>query len=117
MKANELRIGLWFIGYDRMPFQWGLQQFELLSLDVDIDEIIKEPIPLTEEHLIKMGTVIKLFMGTLRFDRFRFSWKDSYKYWYVTDYNTGTYITKIEFVHELQNFFMFVNGQELEVNQ
>lgn len=58
MKIQELRIGNWFIGYNGKPFQWSLEHFELLTLEKnrpDIDEIIKSPIPLTEEILLKCG--------------------------------------------------------------
>jgi len=71
------------------------------------------PIPLTEEILLKCGG--KKSVVAINIDRFRFQWKREYKYWYVIDYINRTYLTKIEFVHELQNFFHAMNGQELNI--
>lgn len=76
-----------------------------------------KPVLLTEEILLKVGFEVKPFSIGLLLDRFRFMWKDEYKYWYVVDRYSGSYFTKIEYVHELQNFIFVMNGQELNVSQ
>ncbi len=47
------------------------------------------------------------------YDRFLFIWKEQYKYWYVISAHHKEYLTKIEFVHEYQNFIFTLTGQEL----
>lgn len=54
MKSNELRIGNYVEGYNGKVFQWSLFDFATCNNDVNADEIGK-PIPLTEEWLIKFG--------------------------------------------------------------
>lgn len=72
------------------------------------------PIPLTEEILIKCGFKYQLI--GLSYGRFNFTWKEKYKYWYVVDNESMTYLTKIEYLHELQNFIYIMDGKELEIN-
>lgn len=74
-----------------------------------------EPIPLTEEILLKCGS-ISTVKGFHHQDRFSLRWLEAYKYWYVTDMETGAYITKVEFVHEWQNTYFVLQGEELEIN-
>jgi len=72
------------------------------------------PIPLTEEILLKCGHQRKA--STVFFaDRFKLFWRKEYKYWYVTDRETNTYITKVEFLHEWQNTWFVLQGTELSV--
>jgi hypothetical protein len=74
------------------------------------------PIPLTEEILLKCGgKKANSEKRHIEHDRFLLRWLEAYKYWYVTDIETGAYITKVEFVHEWQNVFWSLNGQELTV--
>ena len=55
MKAEELRIGNWFIGYDNIEYQWTLENFKMVLDGVCVDEIIKSYVPLTEEWLLRFG--------------------------------------------------------------
>lgn len=87
---------------DGHPLTWEIQ---------DLEGII-----LTEELLLKCGGEIKPFSLGITLDRFRFLWKEEYKYWYVIASDPGgAYMNKIEFLHELQNFYRVMNGQELGV--
>lgn len=74
------------------------------------------PIPLTEEILLKCGGEKTERANVIIADRFQLNWLEAYKYWYVSDSETVRYITKVEFVHEWQNVFWSLNGQELEVS-
>jgi hypothetical protein len=74
-----------------------------------------KPIPLTEAWLLKCGGDVRAFATGILIDRFRFLWKNAYDYWYVIDMHNNTYLTKIEYVHELQNFYMAMNGEELKI--
>ena len=72
-----------------------------------------EPIPLSEEWLVKSGAEKLEFNTIYVLERFKLIWKESYKYWYVVDYETGVYLSKIEFLHEWQNFYFVMQGKEL----
>lgn len=76
-----------------------------------------EPIELTDKYILKLGNAeIKQFTkGIIVFERFIFQWKESYKYWYVMERHSLSYLTKIEFVHEYQNFIFSLTGQELTI--
>lgn len=70
------------------------------------------PIPLTEEWFKRFHTEDQI-EKSVRFpneitiyDRFLFIWKPEYKYWYVVTAYHKEYLTKIEFVHEYQNFIL-----------
>ena len=82
-----------------------------------------EPIPLTEEWLLKFHSNDEI-EKSVRFpneitiyDRFLFIWKEAYKYWYVVTSNHKEYLTKIEFVHEYQNFIFALTDTELIIKR
>lgn len=129
MKIQELRIGNWFIGYNGKPFQWSLEHFELLTLEKnrpDIDEIIKSPIQLTEEILLKCGfsdkdykqgyTGIDYESGAMTFDfvlnkpGVMGNWNKCHTF-SLPDYR----FVNIDYLHQLQNLFFDLTGEKLEV--
>jgi hypothetical protein len=121
IKKEELRVGN-ILNYttsenDILPTRIDWQDLKWISRDPKGFNIIFDPIPLTEEWLLKFGSKKTLVNETLIFDRFKLVYKLAYKYWYVLDLNTLTYLTKVEFVHEWQNFVYIINGKELEINQ
>ena len=71
-------------------------------------------IPLTEEWIKKAGArKTHDLLGTYELDRFElypFYLHDFYK---IIDKETKAYITKVSFVHELQNVYFALNGEEL----
>jgi hypothetical protein len=80
-----------------------------------------KPIPLTEEWLRKFHAEEEI-EKSVRFpneitiyDRFLFIWKEAYKYWYVVTNYHKEYLTKIEFVHEYQNFIYALTNEELTI--
>lgn len=127
MKIQELRIGNWFIGYNGKPFQWSLGHFGLLTLKKnrpEIDDIIKLPIPLTEEILLKCGLTQK---GSL----FGIGFLDTI-YWYnrenqilYIEYTDSPFVedegmrypvsSPIKHLHVLMNIIYDLTGEELEV--
>ena len=119
-KANELRIGnLVYEQYDS-PYTietitpgWIQISDNYEEYDSEIESL--RPIPLTEEWLSKFGVSKVMSENIFYYDRFILTYKTNYKYWYVQDINTLTYLTKVEFVHEWQNFVFVMNGQELEL--
>lgn len=78
------------------------------------DEIL--PIPLTPDWLHKLGAVKELGSVLYSYGRFVLHWKEKYNYWYVTD-KQGNYMTKVEFVHEWQNFVYVMDGNELTIKE
>jgi hypothetical protein len=74
-----------------------------------------QPIPLTEEWLLKFVNAEKNeYPNEIEIcERFIFIWKESYNYWYVVTRGHMEYLTKIEYVHEYQNFYFALIGEEL----
>jgi len=137
MKANELRIGnlITFKGKVRivdgvslcgshlMPrvplvnLHYMYQEKELLNINK------LEPIPLTEEWLLKLRSRESLPVNYkniyIMLDRFLLTYQASYGFWYVYDFSCEEmlYITKVEFVHEWQNVYFALNGEELTLTE
>jgi len=114
MKASELRIGNYYYQFGNVHKASGLT---IIDLEKAPDsQLWRKPIPLTEEWLLKFGAHSRFENSEFIYDRFRLIWKESYKYWYVIDSESLSYLTKIEFVHEWQNFIFVVNDVELKIN-
>ena len=101
MKANELRIGNW-VHYN--AFDGVVCSSDIF--DIDKGTIKAKPIPLTEEWLK------------------RFNWnppKDiGVSFSLTTDeihFVAGNYYKKIEHVHQLQNLYFALTGEELNQNK
>ncbi|MCE5225239.1 MAG: hypothetical protein LLG05_05200 [Porphyromonadaceae bacterium] len=111
MKANRLRIGNYL-----QDFGGNVAQVIHLS---KYKIILETPIPLTEELIRKFHNDDEIeknvrFPNEITiYDRFLFIWKQEYKYWYVITAYYKEYLTKIEFVHEYQNFIFTLTGNEL----
>lgn len=137
MKLQELRIGNWVL----IPFSMdgviipsaekqvlGIGKFGGIDFtkpeypdDLIIPAIHCAGIPLTEEWLRKLHnedeiSISKRFPNEITiYGRFLFIWKENYKYWYVIEEYHKKYLTKIEFVHEYQNFIFALTGEELTI--
>lgn len=74
-----------------------------------------QPIPLTEEWLLKSEYSRR--KDYIVIDRFSLRWRPDYNYWYVQDNYSSCYLTKLEFVHEWQNFYYVMQGEELILNK
>lgn len=66
----------------------------------------------TEEEI---GKSVRFPNEITIYDRFLFIWKEQYKYWYVVTAYHKEYLTKIEFVHEYQNFIYTLMDIELTI--
>jgi hypothetical protein len=116
MKANELRIGNYVNEYGRII---------CIESGHDIDLMFEEfqPIPLTPEILEQCGFVNKpsgiyKYSYEIEIDGFDSTFRT---WWYGEDiclepmgYDTG-YIS-IKYLHQLQNLFYALTGEELTVN-
>jgi len=106
MKAKELRIGNYILLEKKHVIKCDL-------IDIELSLIDREPIPLTEEILLKCG-----------FEKNNIH-KDPRMYEYCIDYmpyirtidNSKTfeisfYTTRIEYLHQLQNLYFALTGKE-----
>ena len=114
MNANELRIGNWLIRLDGSVFQTNASDINII--DRMPIHLRPKPIPLTEEWLLKFG----------------FGYRDSISYsgWYspihagrsIRIYKDGVWGYKyaysevsLVYVHQLQNLYFALIGEELEI--
>lgn len=74
-----------------------------------------EPIKLTNKNISICNPLLNT-KGEWLIDRFLLIWKPSYKYFYVVCAYSHAYMTKIDTVHHLQNFFQVMNEEELKIN-
>jgi len=124
MKAEELRIGNW-IRYAGKEIELTKQKFKLCVFTLGLDEL-HEPIPLTEEWLVKFGFKKKycshfdsFFIGINPVTKdwmFDIVWMKSwinYSYEGFPFYRNGHF--RIESVHQLQNLYFALTGTELTI--
>jgi hypothetical protein len=112
MKANELRIGNWFryqtkIGYDYDVFDTKYIQ----DLVNDPQDDFFEPIPLTEDILLKCGFELDLNfkIGTIKINFYN-DIKEMVFY-----FNYNNMILRIKHLHRLQNLYFALTGEELTI--
>lgn len=117
MNANELRMGNLYLGYDDLTQQVDLQVFVNLNNGVDLDEMIKSRIALTEEWLLLNG-----FEKT-SFDNIKITDScvidaEGKTIGFYSDYHEDDITFKLpEYVHQFQNLFFVVTGQDLCITQ
>ena len=111
MKSNEVRVGN-FVLFSGVKTKVIPQDFATQCRGINSSEMPNfEPIPLAEEWLLKSGAKKK--KSCFVYDRFTLLYSKTYKFFSVGDTETGAYFTKVEFLHEWQNFIYTVNGVEL----
>lgn len=120
MKARELRIGnyvnskgrfdivtrLEYVVFEDVAMCWG-QYYE---------QIIPEPIPLTEEWLLKFGfkKPAHIWCG----DKFHLTNYDrDHSLWCVAMNKNNAIIANIRYLHQLQNLYFALTGEELTLNE
>lgn len=128
IKVEDLRVGNLFLGYDDKVFPWSINEFGLLAegIEIEVDEIIKEPIPLTKEWFLKLGGQAWQDEGKTVYSidafhapmcvRFDIDFRDGVIY-FKSHYNeqelNAQKMLKIQYVHQLQNLYHALTGQEL----
>ncbi len=124
IKAEDIMLGNWFIGYDDKPFKWNLAHFGLLTLDgPTIDEIIKAPIPLTEDILLKCGASIITIDNKNSYTPNGYVGRvfkiGEFKCYVDREHNRWAYratmIKDVEFLHTFQNLFKSLTGNDLKI--
>ena len=121
VEANELRVGNWVAldlnHSDTSEFQIELADLNLIATDKNRNY---NPIPLTDEWLVKFGfeknkNKVDIYeLGRLRI------WIGSngrcLAYLIEEDTTFGHYIpVPIEYVHQLQNLYFAITGEELTI--
>lgn len=132
MKAEELRIGNYVnrLGYDFYNdsiFPDGTKELETVNINIlqsilngndDLTRGVYEPKPLTEELLLKLG----FEQLGVNFQKNNISiWYSSYqksyqlRYYLIGDYGNERKVN-LEFIHQLQNIYFDITGEELTIN-
>lgn len=124
IQANEIRVGNIFIGYDDKPFVWGLKEFSFIEPDVNIsiDEIIKSPVVLSEEVLLKIGFGWNIGKSAM-WNQYEFLiGQDDEGFFFAQwqyDSNEDPYpshIVHVNTLHDLQNLHKIITGKELNTS-
>jgi hypothetical protein len=106
-KASEVRLGnLYKEGNDFKEIDFT----DLNGLLMGFDEWKLDPIPLTEEWLLKFGFEITKNFQTK--DRFQTHKKDG-----IIWFEYGYIRVELKYVHELQNLYFALFGEELTIKQ
>lgn len=124
MKPEELRVGNWYksvkFGVPVRCHITDLYELCVMSDGATDDPPIKEmfePIPLDEEWLVKFGFIYsngvswsmdKEYNGLVVAD-------DDSDDWYAVEWY-GASLTTVTYVHQLQNLYYALTGEELKIN-
>ena len=109
IQANELRIGNILFNAGGLAVTTTAQTIS----DLDLKLIVRKPIPLTEEWLLKAGFEFK---GKRISKDWFYLWNDENRIVFALaemQDETGTYL-EIKYVHQLQNLYFALTGKELE---
>ncbi len=122
MKSNELRIGNWVL-WDSIEAQIDAQ--DILSISKNEQEVFYAPIPLTEEWLIRFGFEERQLSFSKRLNDYT-----EIKLSMCNDMGKGEYYAFIKqredmistpqrmfYVHQLQNLFFALTGEELKTKE
>jgi hypothetical protein len=130
MKATELRINNWY-----NSVKWGIpvrcELTDFTQLDVMSDgayddppiEYMFEPIPLTEEWLLKFGFEIKYdgeFAKDYKFKNLKVRHKKQTLIYIVAIWDeddNDCAIIYLDYVHQLQNLYFALTGEELKIKK
>jgi len=117
IKINELRIGNYvlmsgvIVRMDNKLFHAVLNGFNGYE---------PEPIPLTEDILLKCGFELEEKLNDYRFNDSEFyvnKNKITGDFWvYMSNGDEDACLTSIEYLHQLQNIYFALTGQELTFN-
>jgi hypothetical protein len=129
MKAKKFRIGNWIIDYEVEPEEtiyYQVEEIQILSNDKALNQTLGvtyrngscwafdiEPVPLTEEWLLKCGYVFtNIYQG---FNQYR---NGSVLELSITPNGFELFFNykwiKIKYVHQLQNLYFLLTENELE---
>lgn len=112
MKASELKIGNHLRYPKKNYFEITESDFKNDNFWYDIHDEIIEPIPITEDWLIRFGFEPKVM-------HFQKTGSHFYVYKRHTDnqlvYRTNNFTIELKFIHQLQNLYFALTGEELKL--
>lgn len=118
MKVNELRIGNLYIDYNDEVKAVDLQFFNLLWLDVEVDEMIKEFLPINEKWLNEKLSSKKEQFGNINITSTCVIPNGYDTIGFYSDYHEDDIHFKLpKYVHQLQNLYFAITGQELTISE
>lgn len=142
INPNELRIGNIILCNDKISKVlgltihngWGSVWVDSFIYEYDDSSLLSRcnPIPITEEWLIKLGFNKKgiekeiNFEGAIKYENekvFDMVFYFELEFYYIIDVNTDkyedyVYTTKIfKYIHQLQNLYFALTGKELEIKE
>lgn len=141
MEAKELRIGNYILNYEAEPevsIYWKVEEIQRLSNDKALNQTLgvtyrkgscwtcdPEPIPLTEEWLVKFGFVkdkkhdncCDLELENNFYLQGVGYGKSNIKYEVILTDSNDNELTLVKHVHQLQNLYFALTNEELTIKQ
>lgn len=115
MKANELRAGNFIDLQGQLTEAMEIKPTNRHDgwLINGIPDTMYNGIQLTEEWLLKFG--FEEMPYSFSFERFRITKQDNSNIWFTAFNANGAHINKIQYVHQLQNLYFALTGEELHL--
>lgn len=128
LQLNEIRLGNWFKDFSNKPFQFSKTDFVTVGIEqAELDEIIKEPIVLSQDWLLKLGFTCqnsisqhyKRYLNDVNsnccYVELKQVGEPIWKVGFVDKWCINPFMKDIKFVHQLQNIWFVYNDCEIEV--
>lgn len=119
MKANEIRLGNLFKCYNFDLTIGSINKEYVGHITNEGGFLITdlEPIPLTEEWLVKFGFYESETNGEYWLPKLAFIKKNEYGFFVYKIRKGLTEISKFQYVHQLQNLYFALTGEELTLKE
>jgi hypothetical protein len=121
MKASELRIGNLVDLGNRIAKVIEINHLACVVVDLEeTQDTIEDyertkPIPLTEEWLVNFGfDKLPIVFESKKFYLYK---QDNSDIWRLNHSGTNAHITTLKYVHQLQNLYFALTGEELVVKE
>lgn len=130
--SNELRVGVWVNDRGSQPFQI-LPNYILGQYQCEIAKTINidcNPIPLTEEWLVNFGIIKKYYENQFEEGGFEKDENGKRFYFWVKGafnleiqsngeiwFEVYSHYIHVKFVHQLQNLYFALTGEELTIKE
>lgn len=124
IKIEELKIGNWVSNIHGIPMIVDTIYYDSINMDLTISDGVAlellQPIPLTEEIFLSVEGVVKhpTIENKYELEDYGIYFNIEDGYWDEPSLDIfvgGTYITCVEYVHELQNTMYWLIREELKI--
>jgi len=122
MEARELRIGNWYKGDMFGGGEYQITPEDIQNLHDDPQDDFYQPIPITEERLVRFGFEKQYDDHVYDKDNFRIEliwWADDDPEWKLKRHDGVSFsrhsAIKTKYVHQLQNLYFALTGEELTI--